>query len=225
MLGLLDKYSCKVKWTSRTMEEDSSTVISPREHPIRARIVGTFSGSKSVDPVLTPKAWHSSLSRNGRPEFNTHIRASIPSLDPLPFWAFIRSRVVPYTSPKCLPLVTSSNFRLLSETVTPPRIASIASETRKNLNTVVCQNNIMHEMRTMDSATHIPEILCGITLRMSARKVSGIASLSVSISSFFSKYLSLSCAFGLLGTITTGEISRNFGPNLRPPSEKYPRPP
>jgi len=98
--GLLDKYSCKVKRTSRTMEEDASTVISPREHPISVRIVGTFSTSKSVDPIPTHKAWHSSLARNGRSEFDTHIRASIPSLDLLPFWAFIRSRVVPYTSPK-----------------------------------------------------------------------------------------------------------------------------
>jgi len=30
-LGLMDKYSCKVKWTSRTVEEDSSIVMSPKE--------------------------------------------------------------------------------------------------------------------------------------------------------------------------------------------------
>ena len=82
------------------MEEDASTVISPREHPIRARIVGTFSTPRSVVPIFTPKAWHSSLAFNGRSEFDTHIGASIPSLDLLPFWAIIRSRVVPYTSPQ-----------------------------------------------------------------------------------------------------------------------------
>ena len=98
--GLLDKYSCKVKCTSRTTEEDASTVISLKEHPISVRIVGTFSRSKSLDPIFTPKAWHSSLAPSGHSEFDIHIRASIPSLDLLPFCAFIRSRVVSYTSPK-----------------------------------------------------------------------------------------------------------------------------
>jgi len=99
-LGLLVKYSCKVKWTSRTVEEDASIVISPKEHPRSVRIVGTFSGSRLEDPIFTPKAWHSSLVCNGRSEFDTHIRASTPSLDLLPFCAFIRARVVAYASPK-----------------------------------------------------------------------------------------------------------------------------
>jgi len=173
--------------------------MSPKEHPRSVRIVETFSRSRSVDPIFTPKAWHSSLVCNGRSEFDTHISASIPSLDLLPFYAFIRSRVVAYASPKCLPLVISFNFRFLSETVTPPRIASTHSETRRNLHTMVGQYRFMG---AADPPTHIPEILCGITLRISARKPSDIASHSVSISNFFFKYLSMSCVFGLIGITT-----------------------
>ena len=200
--GLLDKYSCRVKWTSRTVEEYASTVISPKEQPRIVRISGMFSRSISSDSFFTPKAWHSSLACNGRSAFDTHIRASIPSLDPPPFCAPMRVRVVSYPSPKCLPLVISFNFSLLAEMVTSPRIASILRETRRNLHTTVGKYRIMNEVGIMDAPTHISEIRSGIILMMSVRKLSDIATRCGSISSFFSKYLLTSCVFGLIGIAT-----------------------
>ena len=177
---------------SWTVEEDASIMISPKEHPRSVRIVGTF----------TRNAWHSSLVFNGRSEFDIHIRASIPSLDLLPFCGFIRAIVVVHASPKLFPLIISSSFCLLAEMVTSARMASMPSETRRNLEAMIGQYKIVHGVGTAESSTYIPEIFCGIILRISARKLSDIASHSLSISNLFSKYLFMSSVFGLMGITT-----------------------
>ena len=50
--------------------------------------------------------------------------------------------------------------------------------------------------------SYTSEIVSGIIRRISARKSSGIASCSVSISNLFSKNRFMSCVLGLMGTIT-----------------------
>ena len=53
---LLKRCSCRVTCTSRTVNEDASTVIRPRQEIRSVRNAGTFSGSRSTDPISTPKA-------------------------------------------------------------------------------------------------------------------------------------------------------------------------
>ena len=48
---------------------------------------------------------------------------------------------------------------------------------------------------------HIPKIGSGIVPSMPARTPSDIAGRTVSILSFFSKYLFILCVFGLIGTV------------------------
>ena len=171
-------------------------MIRPKEHLKIVPIPGIFSRSGSVELIFTPKAWHSSLVYNGRSEFVTHIKASIPSLDLSSSCAIMRTRVVAYVSPRSLPFVISSNFRLLPDTVTPLRIASMVNETKRNLQTMISQHKIVHGMGIVDAPTHISEILSGITLRMSSRRPLDIASGSGSISNFFCRYLFTSWANG-----------------------------
>ena len=45
----------KVKCTSRTVDEDASTVTSPTQDATNARNAGTLSGSRSADSISTPK--------------------------------------------------------------------------------------------------------------------------------------------------------------------------
>ena len=53
-VGLFERCSCRVKWTSRTVDEDASTVTRPRQDARSVRNVGTISGFRSADPISTP---------------------------------------------------------------------------------------------------------------------------------------------------------------------------
>ena len=75
------------------MDEDFSTVMTPKEHARSVYIAGMFRIFKSVDPSSTPRAWHNSLTCDGRSECETHIRASMPSFDLLLCCDFTRDRV------------------------------------------------------------------------------------------------------------------------------------
>jgi len=126
---------------------------SPRQLLVFLSPSPLFPTSRSVDAIFTPKAWNSSVVYNCRPEFDTHIRAFIPILDLPSFWTFIRARVVEYASPKLRPLVTPSSFCLLSEMVNPPRMASMFSETRRNLETIISRCKIVHRAGSLDVST------------------------------------------------------------------------
>jgi len=55
-VGLARIYSCRVKCTSRTLQEDESTMTSPSPQFKIIRIDGTLSLFRSLDPISTPKA-------------------------------------------------------------------------------------------------------------------------------------------------------------------------
>jgi len=56
MVGLLERCSCRVKCTSRMVDEDPSTVTRLRQDDRSVFNAGTFSRSSSADPISTPKA-------------------------------------------------------------------------------------------------------------------------------------------------------------------------
>lgn len=76
----LDECSCRVKGQAQRtrgfLNRDK-----PKKHPRSVQIVGTFSRSRSEDPIFTLNAWHSSLMRNGYSILNTHINTSTLNLD------------------------------------------------------------------------------------------------------------------------------------------------
>ena len=60
----------------------------------------------------------------------------------------------------------------------------------------------MHGVRTVSAPERISEIISGIILKTFVSKASDIASGMASISNLFSKYFSILCMLGLVGTIT-----------------------
>lgn len=50
--------------------------------------------------------------------------------------------------------------------LTSPRIASVGSESMKNLQTIIGRYKIMHRVGTVDALTQISEIVSGVILRI-----------------------------------------------------------
>ena len=128
------------------------------------------------------------------------MRASIPSRDLLPFCDLTRVRVAVYASPSPFPFVISLSLFLLLWMVTSPRIASIFSETKRNLATSV-RKLPLDVLWEPDVATHTSEMVSRIILIISLRKRLSIAVGSVSLSNLIPKYTLISFSVGLTDTI------------------------
>jgi len=183
---LPDRYSCRAKWTSWVVVKGALTVISSKECQRIVGISRTFSTSRCTDPIVTIKACHSSLVRNGRSKSNTQIRESTPSLNLHPhsgkgYRVRIPQMIARGHLAQLLPPLGCSNL-------TFPRIVLMPKKTRRSLHTMVGHYKIMHGVGTTDS----PQ-----TFQRSLRNNSqDIRPCSVPISSFFSKYHPISCIFG-----------------------------